>query len=312
MKSAICTLYEGHYHYGVAALSNSLYKNGFRGPMYVGYRGDLPFWAKKAKENKNIEWDGVRTLTIDEGFEIHFLPLTIDYHLSNYKPVFMLQLLDGIAKNVNGLFYYDPDIVIKCRWSFYENWISHGVALVHEIISNDMKPNHPLRREWEKVISKSGKSVKRELHSYINSGFCGVTIENKPFLKDWIEIIETGVKYFNYSTHQFSLTDYRGYVFFAQDQDAFNIAAMCFEGSLSEMGPEAMDFIHGGFTMSHAVGTPKPWKKQFLLSAFKGNPPSLAEKAYWQNVEMPIKLYTYNQKISLKIASAIGRFYRKY
>jgi len=304
MKSAICTLYEGHYHYGVAALSNSLYKNGFRGSMYVGFRGEIPFWAKKAKENKSIEWTGAKTLILDEEFEIHFLPLTIDYHLSNYKPVFMLQLLDGIAKNADGLFYYDPDIVIKCRWSF------------HEITSNDMNPNHPLRREWEKVISKSGKSVKRELHSYINSGFCGLTIKNKPFLNDWTDIIETGVKYFNYSTNQFTLTDYRGYVFYAQDQDAFNIAAMCYKGDLSEMGPEAMDFIHGGFTMSHAVGSPKPWKKLFIHSAFKGNPPSLAEKAYWQNVEMPIKLYKNPEiilkNICIKTASFIGRFYRKY
>lgn len=316
MNSAICTLYEGHYHHGIAALSNSLYNNGFRGDIYVGYRGDLPSWVAAAKDNPALNWENGKTLTIVSGIDLHFLPLKTDYHLANYKPDFILELWDKSAKNAEAMFYFDPDIVIKCQWNYFEKWIEHGVALVHEIIANDMPITHPLRRDWEKVIAKSQKNITRELNSYINSGFCGLLKKNIGFVQDWSEIIKVATVNFGFDVKQFELYDYRGYMFFAQDQDAFNIAAMCSKYPISEMGPEAMDFVQGGFTMSHATGNPKPWKKSFIISLIKGNPPTLAEKAYWNNVGFPIATFSHNTKkykhLSIKIASFFGRFYRKY
>lgn len=316
MNSAICTLFEGHYHHGVAALTNSLYKNGFRGSIYVGYRGVLPPWAEMAIENKDLSWENGKTLKVAIGLELHFLPIDTDYHLANYKPKFMLKLWKTSASKAENMFYFDPDIIVKCKWIYYENWINHGVALVHEIVSNDMPSTHPIRKEWEKVIIKSGRKTIRYVNSYINSGFCGLKKNNIDFIKDWSDIIQIGIDYFKFNPQQFELSDYRGYIFYAQDQDALNIAAMCTDVPISEMGPEAMDFIHGGFTMSHAVGGPKPWKKHFVISALKGIPPSLAEKAFWQYVDFPIRTFrTSNIKfkmLTIKIASFIGRFYRKY
>ena len=103
MSYAICTLFEGNYHYGVAALSNSLYRKKFRGSIYVGYRGKLPDWANSAKDTTSFEWNGSKTLEVGEGMQVHFLPLDTDYHFANYKPLYMLRLFDGPATDAEGV-----------------------------------------------------------------------------------------------------------------------------------------------------------------------------------------------------------------
>ena len=190
MNSIICTLFEGHYHYGVAALANSLYKQGYQGEIYVGYKGSLPPWAVWAKKNYSLNWQGATTLRVAEGLQLHFLPLNTHYHLTNYKPEFMLRLLDGPAKDSDAIAYFDPDIIIKCKWKFYETWMNYGVALVHEIISNDMPQTHPIRLEWEKFSEKISEQPVRKLKSYINAGFCGVARKNIEFLVIWREVIK--------------------------------------------------------------------------------------------------------------------------
>src|SRR5450432_313132 len=315
MNSAVCTLFEKHYHYGVAGLVNSLYNHGYRGEIYAGYQGSLPFWAVNAKENLLLG-KGIRSLEITTGLNINFILLDTKYHLTNYKPNFMLQLLAGPAKGYEAMAYFDPDITIKCKWSFFETWISCGVALVHEITANDMPPSHPLRKEWEKVINMSQRKISRELYSYINAGFCGVSRQNLEFLQVWQEIFEIGTKFFNLTSDQLTHQNDRSYAFYAHDQDALNIAAMCSQSPISEMGPEGMDLVHGGWVMSHAIGSPKPWKKNFILSMLKGSSPSLADRVYWVNVSGPIKCFssikTKFKKVNILFASFLGRFYSKY
>jgi hypothetical protein len=315
MTSSICTLYEGHYHHGVAALSNSLYNSGFRGSVYIGYRGKLPLWSKEAKENRLLNWEGGKSLTVAEGLDLHFLPVTTKYHLTNYKPDFMLQLWDGPAKDVEGMFYFDPDIVIKCKFSFFETWIKYGVALVHEIAANDMTSNNPIRSMWKTIIDENNEKLNHEITSYINGGFFGLSKSNMHFLQMFQKFQHLAERKYNVNLHTFDMTD-RTDPFFANDQDVMNIAAMCTHAPLSELGPEAMDLIQGGFTMSHAIGGPKPWRKNFLKSGISGNPPSLADKEFWNYTCFPIKTFSGNTKkqkeISIKIASFLGRFYRKY
>jgi hypothetical protein len=132
-------------------------------------------------------------------------------------------------------------------------------------------------------------------------------------LTTWRDILETGREFFKFNPGQLAHQSDRTYMFYAADQDSLNITAMCSETPLSELGPEGMDFIYGGWTMSHAVGSPKPWKKNFLLSWLKGRSPSLAEKAYWLNTTGPIKSHqpvrVRIKRASILLTSLLGRFY---
>jgi hypothetical protein len=313
MKSAVCTMFEGHYHYGVAALTNSLYNHGFEGSIYAGYKGSLPKWASHSQENPSLSWPGGSTFIISPKIHIHFLPINTEYHLTNYKPNFMLQLWDGPAKDAESITYFDPDIVIKCKWEFFEQWVSHGVAIVHEISDNDMPPTHPLRKEWEKVIYSCNKKPTRELYSYINGGFCGVSKNHIEFLQVWKDIFDAGMNFFNLTPGQWSHTYDRTYVFYKQDQDALNITAMCCKSPISEVGPEGMDLKPGGWIMSHAIGSPKPWKKNFFLSSINAVSPSTADKTYWLNVFGPIKCFNSitikRKRLAIAFSSFVSRFY---
>lgn len=315
MKSGVCTLFEKHYHFGLAALINSLQAKGYTGGIFVGYRGELPKWTDGLIDDASLDWPGARTLHVNSELKVHFLPVEIDYQFTNYKPAFMLKLYEGLCSDYDALAYFDPDITVRCQWSFFETWMSHGVAMVHEIISNDMSPSHPIRREWEKVIHKCGEETRRDLHSYINAGFCGVAKEYKEFLFLWAKVMEVGKSDFSFDAVNFHFSTDRSDIFFAKDQDAMNITAMCCASPISEMGPEGMDFIHGGFTMSHAVGKAKPWKKKYISAALKGKPASKADKAFWSHLNGPIKPYPAGyirrKKIALGISGFIGRFYTK-
>lgn len=314
MSSVVCTLFENHYHYGVAALINSLHRYQFEGAVFAGYKGQLPSWANKVQPNSSFGWPGASSFKINRGIHIHFLPLETTYHMANYKPAFMIELLEGPAKNASSITYFDPDIVIKCRWSFFEKWINYGVAMVHEIISNDMPATHPVRLEWKEIIHQNDGMVRNNILSYINSGFCGVSRENFGFLKTWKQIVDFAIEKYKPDPEKFMSFD-RTYPFFSIDQDAFNIAAMCTECSISELGPEAMDFMHGGWTMSHAVGAPKPWRKNFFLNAIKGVSPSIPDREYWANVSSPLSLYSKSyiklKSASLLFAAFIARFYKR-
>jgi hypothetical protein len=316
MKSAICTLFEGHYHYGVAALINSLYNNGFYGEVYIGYCGGLPEWADKALPNERLDWSGGKSLEINGSIKIHFLPVATHFHFTNYKPYFMLDLWNGPAKRADNIFYFDPDIVNKCPWHFYEQWASFGVALIHEIVWNDMPANHPKRMQWKMVAKAAGYEPKNNMTSYINAGFVGVSKERIGFLKQWQFLIETAITKFNTDITKFNQSDSNTGILNIADQDLLNLTAMCTAEPLSEMGPEAMDFAGGGWIMSHATGTPKPWKKNYLIYSIKGRVPSLTDKLYWQNCGAPISLYKKHKintkHLALSFASFIGRFYRRH
>ena len=317
MSMVICTLYEGHFHYGVAALVNSLFNNDFKGDIFIGYRGDIPVWASSSKTNETLTWEGAKTLFVAPDLNCHFLPIETTNHFTNYKAEFILKIWEQCVKKpaITGIVYFDPDIVNKCNWKFYEQWIGFGVALVHEIVWNDMAPSHPKRQQWLAVAKQLGYEVKNKLNSQINAGFIGVSADRLGFIRMLNNLIKQAVLNYNFDMTKLAQGADNSNLFSAGDQDLLNLTAMCTTETISEFGPEGMDFISGGWLMSHATGSPKPWKKQFFTAALKGNPPTRADKAYWQNVNGVIKCYQPMEiklkRLSILIASLIGRFYNK-
>jgi hypothetical protein len=307
MNSAICTLFEGDYHRGVGALANSLFAHGFRGTIYAGYRGELPPWTVGAKKT-----DGFVEFSPAEGLVLRFISLATKVHLTNFKPDFMLSLLEKHCPQAQSLFYFDPDITVIGRWSFFKEWVKAGVALCADI-NPSMPENHPIRHAWKQFYLPHGITFRRELDLYFNGGFVGLRREHVEFLHCWRRLQELMTPEIG-GLQNVNIRD-RTYLFCKTDQDALNVAAMASESPVSPMGQDAMDLQHGGggYVMSHAVGGVKPWRKKMLANIIaSGSPPSAADKKFYAFARNPIPVFSkagfFFRKIDLKLASAIGRY----
>lgn len=321
MKPVACTLFESNYHFGVAALVNSLYKEGFRGDFYAGYKGKLPEWSTLANHNADIKWIGAKTMEVAKDLKLHFVPITSSYHLTNYKPDFMLQLLQGPAAGANSIFYFDPDVVVSRPWSMFTEWINCGVALCEDI-NSPLPQYHPRRIAWRTYFEKYGMCLKFKESFYANGGFIGVKLANVGFLTLWKRIQEAmsyeigGLQ--NSMFRNAKLLETVGGAFspFAKtDQDALNATIEAYTDQISFVSKDGMGFIPGIQLMHHALGTPKPWHWKPISQALAGKSPRHVDRLYWQSVGGPIavnsKFKIQQHNVAMQIAAAIGRFYSK-
>lgn len=319
--TAIVTLFENHYHYGVAALVNSLYRHGFRGSVFAGYRGVLPSWASASTENAGLCWQGGTTLLVADGLQLHFLPLETDYHLTNYKPDFMIRLWNGPAVHAKSMFYFDPDIVVARPWTMYEEWVDCGVALCEDV-NSPLPQFHPRRMAWRRYFEKSGIRLCFKDSIYANGGFIGVSLQNRDFLYVWKKVQDTMASVIGgLSRSMFknaSLLEKAGGPFapFAKtDQDALNAAVEAYTQKVSFVSKDGMGFEPGINLMHHALGMPKPWHWKPISQAIAGRPPRQVDRYYWKSINGPIMLTSgliiQQRTIALNIAAAIGRFYMR-
>lgn len=323
MNSIVCTLFEGAYHYGVAALVNSLYKNGFIGDFYAGYRGELPPWAKEAQINPLLDYPLVHTYYVNGEIRVHFIPITTNYHFTNYKPDFILQLLEGPALNSDAVFYFDPDIVLVAPWSYFEDWVNCGVA-VCEDIKSPLEKFHPKRMGWRKYYKEYGIELKYKNSIYVNGGFVGILSTNKYFIETW-QLMQLHMSDYIGGLNRSSITDLTKLPeeisvnyspFGATDQDALNATIEACNVEVSYMRKEAMALGVGGpILMPHALGQPKPWKFRPFRMFFQGKPPRFVDKIFWKNVKYPIKAYTHTKLVSMEfsllVTSFLSRFYSR-
>ena len=316
MTSAICTLVEGDYHLGLGALANSLVHHGFQGVIWVGLRGPLPPWAGPSKPG------GAWTeFAAAPGVVLRFVAMTTPVHLTNFKPEFMHQVWTLLDPMATRLFYFDPDIVVKAPWSFFEEWTGYGVALVDDV-NSPLPETHPRRGAWRHALSRQNRRVCRETPHYVNGGFVGLAAAERGFLDEWREaMVLVGAEIGGLEASMFSFGTSRpdrqspAYPFSKTDQDALNIAVMTSPQAVSVMGAEGMDFRPGGWTMSHALGPEKPWRRPYVRAALAGRPPTPADRAYWEHAAGPIAvvspLTVAWRRFTLTVAGAIGRWYRR-
>jgi len=320
MKTAICTLFEGHYHYGLAALLNSLYKKEFKGNIYVGYRGALPPWVLRESRDQSMEgYKRSYLLELGENIDVFFLELETDYHFTNYKPDFMLELWDGHAREAETMIYMDPDIVVSMNWSLFDDWLEHGVALCEDI-NSPVHEFHPKRSNWRKYFSKFNLELKFKSGYYVNGGFVGVNREFRSFIEDWKKLQEHmseaigGLNRSSLTGQQLKKEASGIFAPFSKtDQDALNATVEYTSHPTSILGREAMGFIAGKALLPHALGTPKPWMNKPLKKFFNGYSPRLIDKLYWKYANGIIKSKPASQ-VSRKIfltnsASFLSRFY---
>lgn len=302
----ICTLFEGDYHYGLGAFLNSLVNAGFSGTVWIGYRGNIPEWVNKYKTETSRD-----TFLIEKNIKLVFIRQENPVHFTFQKPDFMLSIWDNYCPDAECMYYFDPDILLKTNWSFFERWASHGIALCEDVGSPFSK-THPIRLEWVDYFSKKGTTLVPKDNYYINAGFIGLRKSYKSFLADW-KYIQSLIQEDITEQNLIGVKD-RSYCFHMPDQDALNIAKDRTAHPLSIADKNAMDFISGGYIMSHAIGTPKPWKKNFLKHLLQtGNRPSTADRLYFKFTRNPIDLYANNgfkyffSLINLKTAIFLGR-----
>ena len=304
-EQVVCSLFEGHYHLGVATFINSTVRAGFRGLFWMGCRGQLPPWTSRLERRE----DGLfRVGDALLGFET----IQGSRHLAQYKPEFLLSLIDrGISSKY--VWYFDPDITVRCDWDFFERWARYGVCLCQEVTMGTMPSRHPYRCEWTDLARAAGwgEPVNQQ-ERYFNSGFVGMDIAQRAFPQQWTEAIllanRSGVDPGDFRKRR----RFRAFAF--GDQDALNLATMYAAVPLTTMGPEAMGFIYGGFTMYHSVGNAKPWNRKFITDALRGIAPTPAEKHFLTCAAGPIEPFSRaalrRSRACIATASFITRFWR--
>ena len=309
MNITLCTLFEKNYHYGVAALANSLIAAGYQGELWVGYRGALPGWIVDAPAFDRASG----RLKVAPQLTLCMLELDTPLHFTYYKPTFIREMLEKHAPQADICAYIDPDIVVKSDWPSLAGWFSEDGISLAEDVNWCFPARHPKRLLWARFFAPHGATPRRGLDRYYNAGFIAVSRAHFEFLDLWRRLCDLVVDY-NKGAKQLKAGG-SAELFHSTDQDALNFALTVCEAPLNTAGPEAMDFAPGGYYLSHAIGSVKPWHGGFISQALRGRPPSAASKWYWRYANAPIRVYSDGElrksTLALKIAAAIGRVYKR-
>ena len=322
MTIDVCTLFEGDYHYGVAALLHSLHNQGFKGRMFAGYRGALPDWARPAQPVELPMWPGASVLKVAPDCTRYFLPMTTSAHFTNIKPDFMLDLFAEQALSLGRLLYLDPDICLVRPWQFVGDWLSCGVTLCEDV-NSPLSASHPRRIGWQRYFAQYNINLRPSpTDAYVNGGCVGVSRSQLQFLENWkllghhmAEAIGgLGVAKLT-NGQSFSQKGFAD-CFDCSDQDVLNAAITMTDGVQCSILPKsAMGFARGDHVLLHALGPRKPWRRRYVREALAAWSPTAADKAFWKSIEGPLNAMpaarVASRRWQLNMATLIARFYRR-
>jgi hypothetical protein len=302
-KEIIVCLYYGEYHYGVAALANSLVASNFTGLIHIGYQGVLPPWVKQLRSIDES------TFYITKDVIIKFEAVETEMNLAFYKPFFIKQTFDNLP-SANKIYYFDVDIVINASWSFFSKWLDNHVCLCLDNAFEYVHDNHPWRKDWKRLANVEDNFSNPET-AYVNSGFIGISRTNLHLVDKWIDLTNK----FQELGGSLKVFFQDGHLSYKGDQDLLNAAiTVCPAIKLSLIGKEGMGFKQPEYLMTHALSKNKPWDKNFLKHLVKyGHKPSFPEKNFFNYCKYPINLFSKNRfrikKFDLFLASLFGRYF---
>ena len=302
----VCMLAEGSYFHGVAAMANSLVRNGFAGHIVVGYRGSLPRWEGPVSPQAGP------AQPIAPGVDILFMAVESDWHLSNLKPRFMHQVATELYPDFASVWYFDADVVLKTNWDAFARWVEAGLVLVLDMAETYMPPHHAFRREWRALAQRAGLGY-REVHGYVNGGCVGLAAGHLEFLEAWETLLQT---YAGDGADMSRMINRTGKPEYAKmDQDLLNAAVMATTTPFCVLGVEAMDAFPSASIMSHAMVFAKPWVRNYIRDAIIGFQPDPAHVAFWLYAEGPIRAFTaaeWRRKMAiLRVTKLLGYIRRR-
>lgn len=305
-QHTFCTLGEGDYYHGVAALLNSLVQNGFVGVFVIGWRGAPPPWLDALESHPDGGW---RVGAVRVRLELIDTP----WLLAHVKPSFMLDLLDRLEPHSSVVWYADPDLVIDAPWSFFERWALQGVALCEDNCFPKLAPHHFLRRAWTAFAHEHlGLELDATMSCGFNSGFVGVRRDDRVVLETWrcaLEVLPSIGVPLDQLKPGTRLDPFHG-----TDQDMLNLAALAHPCSVSSLGPEGMGFSPGMNVMWHAADAPKPWRRNYLVDLLcHGRGVGNAHRRFWDYAQGPVRSWSDLQwrcrRLSLWGGVVLSRFY---
>ncbi|CAH1001341.1 hypothetical protein LEM8419_02242 [Neolewinella maritima] len=303
----LTTLAERDYFLGLAALLNSVVAQGTHiDKVIVGYREALPDWLPPLQNSQHG-----KSFSTPSGLQVELVELNGSLHMVHEKPKWFLHVTETLAPDASEYYFFDSDIVVNSRMSFYGEWARQGIALCGDV-NFHFHRYHPIRKQWAAIARAQGREVVNELDEYYNSGFLGWTRETKQFIHDWNDAFAM-LSPHSGDMNQFRVFD-RTAVVLSTNQDSLNLAAMITEQPISPIGPEAMGFIYGLRLMHHPIG-PKPWTRNFIPEFFAGRPPREADLIFWQHVNgselQPVSAGKVQwMEAQLKMLRFGGRFYK--